>query len=262
MSVHSTNGKKQSSVSIRPPDAGVDPVLSFDQGYVSPPPAGDARSRSRRRVDYRLRGLDLGVQKQHEGPIVPVRTDQSRRRHRRRLLIGWAVVVVVGSAVGLVLRLAVVEPFTVPSGAMAPALQAGDRILVVKTSVAGPIQRGNIIVFHHPEPDSCLTTANGGQDLVQRVVGMPGQTIGSSGDTIDVNGHALRDPGSPHSKLRLVGSKPIPLTTVPVGEYFVMGDNPSLSCDSRSFGAISASSVVGKVVSIVLRGGHPYIHIF
>jgi signal peptidase I len=91
---------------------------------------------------------------------------------------------------------------------------------------------------------------------------MPGQTVWSAGDAIYVNGRKVGGPLSSSPALGREFSRPIPLTTVPAAEYFVMGDNSSQSCDSRSFGAVPASSIIGKVVSIVLREGHPYIHVF
>lgn len=179
------------------------------------------------------------------------------------LTLGWVIVVAVATVVAVVLRLTVAEPFTVPSSAMAPTLQAGDHILVVKSHLlAGPIEAGNMIVFRHAEPYPCSAGRAGAQDLLQRVIGMPGQTIWSAGDAIYVNGRKVDSPLSPGSGLGRAVSKPIPLTTVPAGEYYAMGDNSSQSCDSRSFGSVPESSVIGKVVSIVLRGGHPCIHVF
>jgi signal peptidase I len=59
-----------------------------------------------------------------------------------------------------------------------------------------------------------------------------------------------------------VGATPIKRMKIPANDYFVMGDNRTDSCDSRTFGPIPASSVIGKVVAIVWRNGHPYLHFF
>jgi signal peptidase I len=262
--LHSSNGRRRSSVSIAPDDLVVDSVLTLDEGeeeaQITTP---TTTPRAKRSHDYRLRGLDLEAQKKGQAPTPPVRKNQLRLRHRRRLLLGWVTVVVVVAGVALLLRATVIEPFSVPSAAMEPTLHVGDRILVVKsTSLAGPIQTGSIIVFRHPEPYPCRADAGSGPDVVQRVIGLPGQTIWSVGNTIYVDGNRVNDFHRYGSSVGAVTSDPIPLTTVPAGEYFVMGDNRSQSCDSRSFGAVPASSIVGKVVSIVLRGGHPYVHVF
>jgi signal peptidase I len=97
---------------------------------------------------------------------------------------------------------------------------------------------------------------------VQRVIGLPGDTIWSVGSKIYIDGRRLHERGWYDSKYGQVGSTPILRTRVPPGEYFVMGDNRSDSCDSRAFGTIARSSIVGKVFAVVARDGRPYIHLF
>jgi len=165
------------------------------------------------------------------------------------------------TAVALLLRASVVEPFAVPSSAMVPTLQVGDRILVVKLRIlAGSVQRGDVVVFRRPKVFSCGAD-NGGEDLVKRVIGLPGETIWSSGQTIDIDGRRLKEPGWYNAKSEEVGSTPIRRTRIPPDHYFVLGDNRTDSCDSRSFAAIPGSTIVGKVMVIVTRDGHPYLHV-
>jgi signal peptidase I len=243
-------------------DFGAGPVpgpSGIDQG---PSVAPSATSRARRRPDYRLRGLDLGVQSLDEARTLPTRKVGSHRRRRLRFLIRSVVVLAMATVVALLLREFVVQPFTVPSAAMAPTLQVGDQILVVKSRLlAGPIMRGDIVVFSHPKAFSCRAAGSAAQDLVKRVVGLPGETIWSNSKTIYVDRHLLDERGWYDPTFGPVGSTPILRTTIPADDYFVMGDNRTDSCDSRSFGAISGSSIVGQVVAIVLRDGHPHIHL-
>jgi len=178
-------------------------------------------------------------------------------------VVKTVLVLTVAIAAAVFLRTSVVQPFSVPSAAMVPTLRAGDRILVVKSSrLAGPIQSGDIVVFRHPSVFPCSTGGDQSGDLVQRVIGVPGDTIWSVGNTIYLNGHRLRERGWYDAKYGQVGSTPILRTELAPGEYFVMGDNRSDSCDSRAFGAITRSSIVGKVFAIAVRDGHMYVHLF
>ncbi len=193
---------------------------------------------------------------------APSTRRRTTRRRRRRLLIEWGVVLLVAAAVAILLRAFVVQAFFVPSPSMVPTLQEGDRILVIKTSLlTGPVKRGTIIVFHKPTIFPC----SGGddvEDLVKRVIGLPGETIWSVANTIYIDGKALNEPDWYRSGYAEVGSDPINKETIPAGDYFVMGDNRTDSCDSRVFGPIPSSSVVGQVEMIVWRNGHPYFHVF
>jgi signal peptidase I len=187
---------------------------------------------------------------------------RSKSSRRRRLLIEWVIVLAIAAIIAVLLRAFVVQAFFVPSASMEPTLQEGDRILVVKSSLlTGSITRGDIIVFQHPNDFNCGDDDNI-QDLVKRVIGLPGETIWSRGDTIYINGKPLSDPGWYRPGLPQVGALPIAKQTIPSGDYFVMGDNRTDSCDSRSFGPIAGSSVIGQVVAIVWRNGHPYLHFF
>jgi signal peptidase I len=172
-------------------------------------------------------------------------------------------VLVVATLVAVLLRTAFVQPFSVPSAAMVPTLQAGDRILVVTSRLlTGPIKRGDIVVFRHPSRFGCGPDSHDIQNVVKRVIGLPGETIWSVGNAIDVDGRILNEPGWYNATDGQVGPTPILRTTIPRGDYYVLGDNRTASCDSRSFGPIAGSSIVGKVVLIVTRNGHPYLHIF
>jgi signal peptidase I len=240
-----------------------DTVSRLDGGAPVPVAAPVAPTRSRRGhgPDYRLRGLDLGTHGANEAPVRPPRADLPHRRRRRRVLIGWIAVLALGALVVVLLRTSVLEPYVVRSTAMAPALRIGDRIEVVKPRLlAGPINRGSIVVFHDAAAGACVAPGvDRTEDLVLRVIGMPGQTIWSVGDTIYINGRRLNERGWYDPRFGQVGSKAIPRTKIAHGTYFLMGDNRSQRCDSRSFGTVPVSSIVGKAVTIVLRGGHPHI---
>jgi signal peptidase I len=188
---------------------------------------------------------------------------KARSHRRRRLIIEWGIVLAIAAVIAILLRAFVVQAFFVPSPSMEPTLQEGDRILVIKSGLlAGPIGRGDIVVFHHPKYFPCAAGSDDIEDLVKRVIGLPGETIVSHGNTIFINGKALSENGWYRTGEPQVGAMPITRTKIPAGDYFVMGDNRTDSCDSRSFGVIQGSSVVGKVIAIVWRNGHPYLHFF
>jgi signal peptidase I len=218
--------------------------------------------RSPHELDYRLRGLSLDP----TGYVstAPTRPDRHRRRSRPLGPL-MARVVAFLIAAGLacwLLQAFVAQPFSVPGVAMSPALQPGDRILVVKAGLLeSPIRSGQLVVLHPPRflPCTVSGTASAG-DLVLRVIALPGQTIWSIGDTIFVDGRPLHETGWYSPRSGPVGARPIASTTLGLGQYFVLGDNRSNACDSRAFGPVSKSSIVGEAVAIVARGGHLYLH--
>ena len=167
---------------------------------------------------------------------------------RWRWVIEWAVVLVIALAVALCVRAFVIQTFYIPSASMEPTLMIGDRIIVDKLSYdLHAVHRGDIIVFNRPpgEPKSANI-----QDLVKRVVGLPGETIWSSDGNVYVQGPDTAD------KVVLVpepvaGTQLGPVIrrqTVPPDDYYVLGDNRTNSDDSRYFGYVPRSDIVGRVV--------------
>ena len=189
--------------------------------------------------------------------VTSVSSASRRKRNRRRHLLEWLIVVVFAVLVAAGLRTFVIQAFFVPSGSMLPTLQIGDRIIVVK--IGYTIHRGDIIVFRRPPADTTTTD----KDLVKRVVGLPGETISSKGATVLINGKPLAEPWLPAlTGLCAEAAENITTTRIPPHHYFVMGDCRGNSADSRSWGTLASSYVVGKVVVIVWRFGHPYLHFF
>jgi signal peptidase I len=176
-----------------------------------------------------------------------------RRSRRKRWLVEWIVVLVFALVVALVVRAYVVQTFFIPSGSMEPTLQIGDRILVDKLSYhLHAVHRGDIVVFRRPPGVMLPSDIN---DLVKRVIGLPGDVISSSDGHVVIDGKVLKEPWLPAGVVTqnihggIPGCLPAPdACKVPPGDYFVMGDNRTDSDDSRMFGPISRSLIVGRVV--------------
>ena len=144
---------------------------------------------------------------------------------------------------------------------MVPTLSSGTDVLVVKPSfLRGAIKAGDILVFRAPAGSSCASAGANAHQIVKRVIGLPGQTIWSAHGSIYVDGRRLREPGWYNPPFGELGQRRIVRTAIPTGSYFVMGDNRTDTCDSRAFGPMPKSHLVGKVVATLSRNGHPFVH--
>jgi signal peptidase I len=123
---------------------------------------------------------------------------------------------------------------------MEPTILDGQVLTLQDYGSAGP-QRGDIIAFHPPIAPSDL--------YVKRVIAIPGDTVAiTQAGVVVVNGKHLVEPYvDPQND-----KQPVQVSDYPVhaGEYFVLGDNRDNSTDSRYYGSVDRSSIVGKVVSI------------
>jgi signal peptidase I len=178
----------------------------------------------------------------------------TRRPKKTRRWLETAVVVVVALIVAVLLRTFALQTFSIPSVSMTPTLQVGNRIVVDKLSYDfHRVDRGNIVVFARPPHEDCAGPPV--SDLVKRVIGLPGETISLSGNGhVLINGKRLDETWLPPS--RQGTTYPGPSGTpyglghpykIPANEYYVMGDFRSDSCDSRYWGPIPKSLIVGKV---------------
>ncbi|BBA37515.1 signal peptidase I [Methylocaldum marinum] len=181
----------------------------------------------------------------------------------------------------LLLRSFLVEPFRIPSGSMMPTLLIGDFILVNKYAYGirlpvlntkivdmGEPERGDIVVFRFPKDPTI--------DYIKRVIGVPGDRIAYFNKQLYVNGEAVKQTdiaeyqgvgqgnimtgarllsenlsGIQHDILIREGQPSVQGEfAVPEGHYFVMGDNRDNSNDSRYWGTVPESHLVGKAFFI------------
>jgi signal peptidase I len=182
----------------------------------------------------------------------PVSTSQANKlksRRRIRAVKEWVVILFIALAAALGLRTWVVQAFYIPSASMVPTLQIGDRILVNKLEFDfHSIDRGDIVVFRRPAGDD---VDPGIADLVKRVIGLSGQKISfgpGNTDEVFINGHLISQPWEPAGTV-LGDACPRTPVVIPKGDVFMMGDNRAESYDSRCFGPVPKSLIVGRVVA-------------
>ncbi len=153
----------------------------------------------------------------------------------------------VGLCVAVVLALTrfAFQFYAVPSASMLPTLAVAGRIWAQKIGInVEHLSAGTIVVFKRPPTDHLDPNI---ADVVKRIVAVPGDVVSSAGGHLLVDGQVVREPYlRPGTATTGVVSQ-----VVPPGDYFVMGDNRGNSYDSRFFGPIPATSIVGKVVAQV-----------
>jgi signal peptidase I len=130
----------------------------------------------------------------------------------------------------------VMEAFWIPSGSMIPTLEINDRVLVNKFiyRFTEP-KRGDIVVFQSVD--------NPEEDLIKRVVGVPGDEIAVRKGKVFLNGEPQKEP---YVNKKLPDPSVYAKTTVPKGHVFVMGDNRGNSADSRVFGPLPKKNIEGE----------------
>jgi signal peptidase I len=208
--------------------------------------------------------------------IPPSEHVESRPRGRHRtkkqksgvvsFLVELPILIVIALVVAVVIKTFLVQAFYIPSGSMIPTLQVDDRVMVNKLSYRfGEPDRGDVVVFDSPFAPSHdsesfiegafrtikeslgIQTATIADDLIKRVMALPGETIEIRQNTVYVDGVPIDEPYlSPGVIMEDFGPQ-----FVPDGTVFVMGDNRGSSQDSRKFGAIPIDSIVGRAFVIV-----------
>ena len=155
-----------------------------------------------------------------------------------RNLTEWAVIAGGALLVAFVIKTFLLQAFYIPSLSMAPTLKVNDRVLVNKLSYdLHEVHRGDVVVFESPPNEGSAT-----KDLIKRVIGLPGETVEARDGRIVINGSVLEEPYLGPD----VQTAPFDTVVVPAGHYWVMGDNRPNSRDSRFYGAIHESLVIGR----------------
>lgn len=173
-------------------------------------------------------------------------------------LIEYALIAVVAIGLALLIQAFLVKPYRIPSPSMTDTLLVKDRVLVNRVVYhLRDVERGDIVVFRWPEDRELV--------FIKRVVGLPGDRLVARDGKLYVNGkpqdepyvhrtNGVTDPTQP--------APPIPGTTmtdawslstgytVPEHSYFMMGDNRLDSDDSRVWGPVPESDVIGAAFFI------------
>ena len=175
-----------------------------------------------------------------------------KRRRTRRTIIEWTILIGSALLIAILIKTFLFQAFYIPSESMKPTLNVGDRVLVNKVSYRlHDVNRGDIVVFETPPR---AKDANGEiKDLVKRVIALPGESFSTHGGGVYINGRPLKEPYlqkgvqtcAPNTGASGCGD--IAATTIPAGDILVLGDNRPASKDSRFFGPIKESSIVGRV---------------
>ena len=167
-------------------------------------------------------------------------------------------------AIAVIIKTFLVQPFWIPSESMLDTIHVNDRVMVNKLAFQlGEPERGDVVVFRDPaEPDieesipeavirSVLEAVGirtrGSEDLIKRIVGLPGETITISDNTVHVDGVALAEPYLDND-VTMPEAGPF---EVGAEEVFVMGDNREFSFDSRRFGNIEMENLIGRAFVII-----------
>lgn len=179
-----------------------------------------------------------------------------RRAAWLKQLREWLAVIGAAVIIAMTLRTFVVQQFYIAGPSMEITLFGDDRVLVNKLSYRfGSPSRGDVIVFDR-------ITLNGDtvqrDDLIKRVIGLPGETLTIADCVVSIDGVVLVEPWLGEQELDATldpglrcGSGDVGPTTMGENEVFLIGDNRPMSFDSRMFGPVDIDLIVGRAVVVI-----------
>ncbi|MCQ3938072.1 MAG: signal peptidase I [Chloroflexi bacterium] len=180
-------------------------------------------------MEARLETLDQETQAEEVKPV-------EEKTNWKRFLLDVVETVVLAVVLFIGIN-AVSARVRVDGISMQPTLEDGEFLLVNKMSyVFGEVERGDIIVFHFP--------LNPQEELIKRVIGLPGDHVVVKDSRVFINGQPLDEPYIAQAPL-YYGD-----WVVTEGHLFVLGDNRNNSNDSKDWGMLPRENVVGKAVLI------------
>lgn len=148
-----------------------------------------------------------------------------------------------GVLVAVLLRSFLLEQFFIQGPSMEPTLKEPSRVLVEKiTGGARDVTRGDVVVFHQGSGSEA-------RDLIKRVIGLPGDRVAIRDCIVYLNNAPLRESyvASPTD----CGTTDMEEVVVAAGRIFVLGDNRAQSSDSRFFGTVALSRVIGRAAVVI-----------
>lgn len=150
-------------------------------------------------------------------------------------------IVIIALLIVIPIRYFLFQPFFVRGPSMEPSFANGDYLIIDELSYrfSAP-QRGDVIVFKYPY--------NPSQRFIKRIIGLPGETVEIKNGKVIIyssqGGRILDESEYLSSNTQTPGEVRITLGN---DEYFVLGDNRSVSADSRSWGPLKREYIIGKV---------------
>jgi len=219
----------------------------------------------------------VNLRKAGPGETPPLRPAETVEAHGSELR-EWTEAIVIAFILAIILRTFLIQAYKIPSGSMEPTLAIGDHIMVNKiryglrmpdslfglNPLAGEIpyghylvhfasvHRGDVVVFVFPQDPT--------KDFIKRVIGVGGDTVQVKNGQVILNGQPMPDPHAhfevaPGDRSQYSPRDNYPATTVPPGEFFMMGDNRDRSFDSRFWGFVKLDQVEGRAMFIYWSWG-------
>lgn len=168
----------------------------------------------------------------------PAEAGPKSSAHARLTL--WLRDVLVSVAASFLIITFLYQPVRVEGTSMQPELRDQDRLFINKFAYRFEnISRGDVVVFYYPRDPS--------KSYIKRVIALPGDTLSIEDGRVYVNGKRVPEPYVPS---RYRDTRSLEEETVPLGEYFVMGDHRSISSDSRDFGPVNRNLIYGKAAFV------------
>lgn len=167
------------------------------------------------------------------------RTVAMQRAHLKREIVETLLFV---GLIFFVVHVAV-QTYRIPDTSMRPALQTDQLVAVNKTAyLFSSPSRGDVVVFVDP--------SNFNQQLIERVVAVPGDTVEISPSSVIVNGVTLNEPYVNVPPGVSENPRVVPQLKLQANQYYVLNDSRLVGNDSRTFGSVSRDNIIGKAVLV------------